>query len=73
MLVLIAIGFIMALLSLFAYPLIFGIIGIMLGIIAAKRGKKAGLFVVVANMILMGTGIFFSGVILNNLRHVLGL
>lgn len=69
----IAIGFISAVLSLFVYPFIFGVFGVIMGIIANKNGSKAGISVIIANILLMGIGLIFSGVILNYTRHFLGI
>lgn len=65
-------GWIFAVLSLFIYPFVFGVAGVILGILATKGGSKAGLPVIIASIILMGIGLIFSGVILNYTRHYLG-
>lgn len=70
---LVAIGIISAIASLFAYPFIFGVVGVIMGILATKGGSRAGLFVIVASLILMGIGLIFSGVIMNYSRHYLGI
>lgn len=70
--VLMTAGWICAILSLFIYPFIFGVIAVICGILATKRGGKAGLTLIVASIILMGVGLLYSGVILNNARHYLG-
>ncbi|MCX8130749.1 MAG: hypothetical protein N3I35_11695 [Clostridia bacterium] len=66
------IGWISAVLSLFAYPFIFGVLGVIMGIMATKKGGKAGLALIVTSIILMGIGLIFSGVIMNYTRHFLG-
>ncbi|TYQ16850.1 UNVERIFIED_CONTAM: hypothetical protein Cloal_3425 [Acetivibrio alkalicellulosi] len=71
--VLIIIGWISAIMSLFMYPFIFGFLGVVMGIMATKSGSRAGLSVIVASIILMATGLIFSGAILNYTRHLLGL
>jgi hypothetical protein len=68
----IGIGWISAILSLFAYPFIFGVIGVVMGILATKRGSRAGLSLIIGSIILMGIGLIFSGVIMNYTRHYLG-
>lgn len=63
-------GWISAVVSLFAYPFIFGVLGVVMGILAAKRGSKGGLPLIIASMALMAVGLIFSGVILNNLARL---
>jgi LytS/YehU family sensor histidine kinase len=70
---LLVIGWISAVLSLFAYPFIFGVVGVIMGILATKNGSKAGLPLIVSSIILMGIGLMFSGVIMNYTRHYLGI
>lgn len=69
----ITIGWIAAILSLFIYPFIFGVVGVIMGILATKGGSRAGLSVIVANIILMGIGLIYSSVILTYLRLLLGI
>jgi hypothetical protein len=70
---LLTIGWISALVSLWAYPFIFGVIGVIMGILATKNGSKSGVALIVSSIILMGIGMIFSGVIMNNTRHFLGM
>ena len=70
---LVVVGWICAILSLFIYPFIFGVAGVIMGIVATKGESRAGLPVIVASIILMGIGLIFSGVILNYTRHFLGI
>jgi len=70
---LVAIGLISAIASLFAYPFIFGVVGVIMGILSTKNGSRAGLFVIVSSIVLMGIGLVFSGVIMNYARHYLGI
>lgn len=70
---LVTIGWISAILSLFAYPFIFGVLGVVMGILATKKGSRAGLALIISSIILMGIGLIFSGVIMNYTRHYLGL
>lgn len=63
--VLVITGWILALVSLWGYSFIFGVIGVIMGILATKNGSKAGLSVIIANMIFMGTGLMFSEKIIN--------
>ena len=71
--VLMTIGWISALLSLWMYAFIFGGIGVVMGILATKNGSRAGVSLIVASIILMGIGMIFSGVIMNYTRHFLGM
>jgi hypothetical protein len=66
-------GWIFAIASLIAYPFIFGVLGVTMGILASKKGSRAGLPVIVASIILMTAGLIFSGVIMNYLTHYLGI
>ena len=66
------IGWITALLSLFRYPFVFGVAGVILGILATKGGSRAGLPVIVANIILMSIGLIFSDILWNYAMHFLG-
>lgn len=56
----VVLGWISAVLSLFIYPFIFGVVGVVLGILATKNRSKAGLPVIVASIILMGIGLIFN-------------
>lgn len=67
------VGWICAILSLFIYPFIFGVVGVITGILSTKGGSRAGLSLIVASIILMGIGMIFSGVIMNYTRHFLGM
>ncbi|HHX17427.1 MAG TPA: hypothetical protein GX727_01040 [Clostridium sp.] len=58
--ILVTIGLIFALISLWGYSFIFGVIGVIMGILATKNGSKAGLAVIITNMIFMGIGLMFS-------------
>ncbi|MDQ2086388.1 hypothetical protein RBH29_08090 [Herbivorax sp. ANBcel31] len=58
--VLVTIGWIFAFISLLGYSFIFGVIGVIMGILTTKNGSRAGLSVIVANIILMGIGLVFS-------------
>lgn len=69
----ITIGWISAFLSLIVYPFIFGVLGVIMGILATKNGSRAGLPVIVANIVLMGIGLIFSPVISSYLMNVFGI
>lgn len=54
-------GWLSAVLSLFFYPFVFGMIGVISGILATKNNKsRLGVYLVVTSIILMGLGLAFS-------------
>jgi hypothetical protein len=71
--VFLSIGWIAAIISLFLYPFIFGVLGVIMGILATKRHSRAGITLIMASIILMGIGLIYSGVLMNYTRHFLGL
>jgi len=71
--VFLVVGWISAIISLFIYPFVFGVIGVIAGILSTKGGSRAGLSLIVASIILMGIGMIFSGVIMNYTRRLLGI
>lgn len=70
---LLIIGWISAVLSLFIYPFIFGVVGVIMGILSSKNGSRTSVPLIVASIVLMGIGLIFSGVIMNYTRHYLGM
>jgi hypothetical protein len=68
-----ALGWIAAVVSLVRYPFVFGVVGVIMGIIANKKGSRASLPLIIASIILMAVGLIFSGVFYNYLRHALGI
>lgn len=69
----VTLGWISAVVSLFIYPFIFGVAGVIMGIMATKYGSRAGLSVIVGSIVLMGIGLIYSDVILVFLRRYLGI
>ncbi len=69
---LLAIGWISALISLIRWPFIFGVLGVVMGILATKNGSKGGLPLIIGSMALMAVGLIFNAVIFNYLKHWLG-
>lgn len=65
-------GWICAIVSIFYYPFIFGVIGVVCGILATKRGSRGGLALIVVSLITITAGLLFSGVLRNYLTHYLG-
>ena len=67
------IGWIAAIVSLVRYPFVFGIVGVIMGIIANKKGSRAAMPLIIASILLMAVGLIFSGVFYNYLSHALGI
>jgi di/tricarboxylate transporter len=67
------IGWISAIASLVAYPFIFGVVGVIMGILATKNRSRAGLPLIVSSIILMGIGLMFNQVIYNYMSNILGI
>ncbi len=54
-------GWLSAILSLFFYPFVFGMVGVISGILATKNNKsRIGVYLVVTSIVLMGLGLAFS-------------
>ncbi|MCX7841545.1 MAG: hypothetical protein N2489_00530 [Clostridia bacterium] len=62
-------GWICAILSLFIYPFAFGLAGVIFGIVSAKNGSRSGLALIVSSIIFMGIGLIMSEVFLNYITH----
>lgn len=59
--VLLLAGWVSAVLSLFIYPFVFGMLGVIAGILATKNNKsRIGVYLVVVSILLMGIGLVFS-------------
>lgn len=70
----IALGWILAIASLIIFPFfIFGLAGVIMGILATKGGSKGGVAVIAANIILMGIGLISGSVIWNYLTRLFGM
>ncbi|HEX3028966.1 MAG TPA: hypothetical protein VHT34_06630 [Clostridia bacterium] len=67
------IGWISAIISLVIYPPIFGLVGVISGILLSKGGSRTGLPLIMSSVIFMGIGLIFNGVIFNYLRHYIGI
>lgn len=67
------IGWISAIISLVRYPFIFGVLGVVMGILATKRGSRVGLGLIMTSIIFMAIGLIFGGVFFNYLRRYLGI
>lgn len=66
-------GWIAAFASLVRYPFVFGIVGVIMGILVSKNGKRAGMPLIVASIIFMAAGLIFSDVFYNYLVRTLGI
>ena len=63
-------GWVSAVLSLFIYPFVFGMVGVVSGILATKNNKsRIGVYLVVSSIALMGIGLVFSTNILAWVYH----
>ena len=69
----IALGWIFAITSLFFLPMLFGILGIIMGIIANKKGHRAGTIVIVANILMMAIGVLTGAILSTFLKMFLGV
>lgn len=69
----VTLGFISAIISLFIYPFFFGVLGVIMGILATKRGSRAGVAVIIANIVLMGAGMIYGPVLRNYFMQMLGI
>ncbi len=65
----IGLGWIFAILSMFVIPILFGVLGTVMGIIASKKGHKGGITVIVASILMMVIGIL-AGTILNTFLKI---
>lgn len=66
------IGWIAAVISLFRLPFIFGVVGVVTGILSTKEGSRAGLTLIIGSIAFMAVGLLLNGVLFNNIRHLLG-
>ncbi|MDF2987588.1 MAG: hypothetical protein K0R50_3098 [Eubacterium sp.] len=67
-------GWLSAILSLFFYPFVLGMVGVISGILATKNNKsRLGVYLVVASIVLMGLGLAFSTRLLSLARDVLNI
>ncbi|HQD29019.1 hypothetical protein [Acetivibrio saccincola] len=64
-------GLVFALVSLLGYSFIFGFVGVIMGILATKNGSKAGLTVIIVNMIFMAIGLIFSEIIADYIMNLI--
>jgi hypothetical protein len=66
-------GWISAIISLFIYPFIFGMVGVISCILATKNEKsRLGVFLIVSSIFLMGAGLAFSTRILSTTKELFG-
>jgi len=65
--VLLLAGWVSAVMSLFLYPFVFGMLAVISGILATKNNKsRIGVYLVVFSILLMGIGLAFSKNILSD-------
>ena len=68
-----ALGWVAALLSLFVYPFITGLIGAAIGVATSKRGLRAGMVLIMASIIFMAMGILFGDVVRSFILRTTGI
>lgn len=67
-------GWISAVLSLFIYPFVFGMVGVISGILATKDEKsRVGVLLVISSIVLMGVGLAFSNRLLATILRYFGV
>ena len=69
---LLTVGWISAVIAIFYYPFVFGVIGVVTGILATKRGSRGGLALIVGSLVTITVGLLFGGVLSNYLTHYMG-
>lgn len=67
------IGWITAVLSLIRYPYLFGVIAVVMGIMASKNGRRGGLKLILASILFIAAGLIFNEIFFNCLKHVIGI
>lgn len=65
-------GWIAAIIAVFYYPFIFGVVGVITGILATRRGSRGGLALIVVSLLAIVAGLLFGGVLANYVTHFLG-
>lgn len=68
-----AIGWIAAIISLVRYPFIFGVVGVIMGILVNKSEKKSGVPLIAASILFMAIGLIFSDIIFSFLKRTFGI
>lgn len=71
--VLLVIGWICAITSLIYYPFIFGVIGVIMGIITSKSGNRKAVSLIVASIVFLGIGLLYGGVIQSFVYRAIGI
>jgi hypothetical protein len=69
---LIALGWLSSVLALFIYPFIFGVIGVVMGILGSKSGNRAGVALITVSIIFMACGLIFSEFLSGLARSFIG-
>jgi hypothetical protein len=70
---LLLIGWLTAALSLIRYPYFFGVIAVIMGIMASKNGSRAGLMLILASILFIATGLIFNEIFFDCLKKVIGI
>ncbi|RCX14797.1 hypothetical protein DFR58_11431 [Anaerobacterium chartisolvens] len=66
------IGWSAAIMSLFAYPFIFGTLGVVMGILYTPSEGRTGVRIIIASMAFMGMGLFLGSELIGHTRDFLG-
>ena len=67
------IGWAAAVLSLIRYPYIFGVIAVIMGIMASKNGSRTGLKLILASILFIATGLIFNEILFICLKQAIGI
>ncbi|HEX2945130.1 MAG TPA: hypothetical protein VHT96_04170 [Clostridia bacterium] len=70
---LLTIGWITAVLSLIRYPYFFGVIAVIMGIMASKQGSRSGLRLILASILFIAAGLIFNEIFYSCLKKVIGI
>jgi len=65
-----AIGWVSAAISLVRFPFIFGVVGVVMGILCSKNGSKAAQVLVVASILSIAASLAFKEVIYDHVKEI---
>ncbi len=66
------IGWSAAIMSLFAYPFIFGTLGVVMGILYTRSEGRAGVRIIITSIALMSMGLFLGSEFISHTKDFLG-
>lgn len=67
------IGWVAAAISLLRYPYFFGVIAVIMGVMASRNGSRAGLKLILASILFIATGLIFNEIFFSCLKQVIGI